>query len=70
MAGRRSAIAVTNVCNATTISATSPTTGPRHHRAYMDVGDYGKALDILYRRERAHLAFQGGEPFSIRRSSR
>ena len=56
-------IAVTNVCNATCDFCNfAHDKGHVTHRSYMDVDDYRKALDILYRRGVRYLTFQGGEP--------
>jgi MoaA/NifB/PqqE/SkfB family radical SAM enzyme len=56
-------IAVTNVCNATCDFCNfAYDKGLVTHRTYIDVEDYRKALDILYRRGIRYLTFQGGEP--------
>src|SRR5439155_1712748 len=56
-------IAVTNVCNATCDFCNfAYDKGHVTHRAYVDFDDYGRALDILYRRGVRYLTFQGGEP--------
>jgi MoaA/NifB/PqqE/SkfB family radical SAM enzyme len=56
-------IAITNVCNATCDFCNfAYDKNIVTHRAYIDVGDYGRALDILHRRGIRYLTFQGGEP--------
>jgi MoaA/NifB/PqqE/SkfB family radical SAM enzyme len=56
-------ISVTNVCNATCDFCNyAYDKNIVTHRAYIDVENYDRALDILYRRGIRYLTFQGGEP--------